>query len=139
MIAQSFFNKSLMLGSRPDFVIINTRSELNQFCKKMVRYTEPWDVSGDAITDLIVKSLTYEQDALLELQYLCMEVVCQYIGTLQCPEAETISKEIYTLGEEIFRELRDLRVYQNGYLFYQFFKTIGGDIVLIRLVPPNIQ
>jgi hypothetical protein len=87
----------------------------------------------DMIAQIVMESIMYEGRAQDELNYACVEMFMNELGT----ECETSYKRLANLlnrfGSDVFHKLRALKAYQNGYLYYQFHDWLGKDMVLRRL------
>lgn len=108
-----------------------------------IRLVEKFPLSVmDMIANVIMESIMYEQHARQELNYACLDLVKEELGT-ECVESwKRLANLINSFGEDILSKLQCLRAYQNGYLYYQFHAWYGNDLVLSRLdvekINPNL-
>ena len=123
-------------------VILNTNKIVSKLFSRTNLFTDI-DFEDRYIFEAIIRStiqsLTYEEDTQLELAYCCLEAVEQHLGEISVYKYRAALKALEVFGEEVFGELKRLRLYRNGYLFYQFNQLLCNDIVLIRIVPPEIS
>lgn len=140
MIAQSYsLQPSLQTPIGPDYLILNTSDLVTSLRKKL----EPTDADEKEILNSIFQSLMYSKNAHLELEYSCYYILNQMFGyngeCIHEPGVRPIIAELEKFGIELLEQLQRLNAYRNGYLFYQYMQMLGADIVLVRLVPPELN
>lgn len=133
-----------------DRLILET-TDLVRELRIRLRLLEELDFKEEEIIQLIFSSIMFEKDAELELAYECMNIVSECLGPMHHGEIQTgvgsvysldvksITSTMYVLGCELIKQLKHLRAYHQGYLFYQFMKMIGPDIMLAKFDPPKIS
>lgn len=96
----------------------------------------------DMIATMVMESIMYEKRAQEELNYACLELVRNEIGTECEASYMRLSRLINVFGEDVLNKLKYLRAYQNGYLYYQFHDWAGNDLVLrhfnVESLNPNL-
>lgn len=143
MMAQSLFRKFLALQqesrsaacSEPEHIILSTADIIKAVGQKFeslpgFSYDEEF-LSQEAV-DMILSYLHFEREAELEMGYGCLEMVDNFLGTAFADRTTDAANAMIALGTAILEQLRHIRAYQNGYLFYAFHSWCGKDLVLVR-------
>jgi hypothetical protein len=135
------------LNSRrsPDNLVISTREVI----KPLLKYVQAYGMQEGNILHQLVQSLAVEQDAEAELSFLCIAPLEERLhdpndvtdGELFLPTEAMAeySNVLHRLGQHLYRELRRHRMYQLGYLPYHYHSRHCGDLVLTRLMVPEID
>lgn len=121
-----------------DVIILNTSDVIKTLRLKTSRLKE-LDADEDHLLQLVVEALGYEKTAQMEIAYGCMDVIRQYLDVLCDEEFSVIAEALFIFGDALFAELKRVNAYRKGYLFYQYMQTLGNDIVLVKLVPPELN
>jgi hypothetical protein len=137
----------------PDFIILEVDAPGKDFLSRLrdldnmvpdkddLRSLEYFFASREVFIAMVLETLTYEKDAILELSYRLMEEVQGAMGSMpSTKEVDLAAEAIVTFGSSLYEELRRMRIYRNGYLPYQFARWLGNDLILQRLdvYPPNL-
>ena len=121
-----------------EYIILDTRTAIERLRRRMERLRN-LDADEDKILEIIIQSIAFNRSAEIELDYNCLDIVSQYLGHAYSDDVTDIAKAMSIFGKTILEDLRQLGAYKNGYLFYQFFKMLGPDVILVKLVPPEIK
>lgn len=137
----------LSLNSRrsPDNLVISTREVI----KPLLDVFQKYDMDEDILLGAVLHALEYERSAKDELSFLCMTPVEQWLHTHDgytyseqvryCSEAAKLANAMHKLGEHLIRQLQHYRVYTRGYLPYEYTRRWGHDLVLSKLMIPEID
>jgi hypothetical protein len=115
----------------------------------------------EEFADRVMQCLAYERRAEDELLSMCSEVAADCVMMMDSIEeyrsipqlaptmvtnlrnhsahATEIANLMYRLGSELHALLRELRLYRDGYLHYQFAGWVGHDMLLSRLLVPVLS
>ena len=128
----------------PQFIVLDTAGQLSALIPKIQRFPFlMWE--RDELISFILQAIAYEQQAALELDYSCMEIVTPTVGVSHknqadfavaaqfVQESDNAANAISQFGKAIIDQLRAIRAYSRGYLFYSFHSWAGNDIVLTKL------
>jgi len=135
-------------------IILDT-SKLIKDLRSKITLLRELDINETEIIQLVFQAIMFEENAELKLAHDCMDLVKSCLGDdYSCNMPATVSRSdllasytadvtgitnaTYSFGCELLQQLKQLRAYRNGYLFYQFMKMLDKDIVLIKFVPPPI-
>jgi SAM-dependent methyltransferase len=119
------------------YIILDTAKHMVELRKQLDLVRDTFD-DEEYVLQTVIQELMFEKNAQIDLAYCCLETVQHCLGEVYEAEAQIVASAINKFGEEIFRQLRDIRAYHNGYLFYQYMRILGNDIMLIRTEPPKI-
>lgn len=87
----------------------------------------------EMIATVVMESIMYEKRARDELNYACVELFMNELGS-ECENSyKRLAGLLNRFGEDVFTKLQYLKAYQNGYLYYQFHDWSGYDLVLRHL------
>lgn len=141
MIAPS----SSILHHPADNLVVDTREVI----KPLLDIFQKYDMDEDVLLQAILQSLTHERSARDELSFLCTTPVGQWVHDpdgyllgeciLYTNEAARLANAMYKLGEHLVRCFQQYRMYQRGYLPYQFQQRYGRDLILTRLSVPQLN
>lgn len=128
--------------SLPSGIILDTAG-LVSLLRSKTHLLSVIEADEDSIFQTVLAALTYENDAEIELAYRCLDIVRQYLGygyhgNDYNREIADLANAIVEFGNAIYKELRRLKAYHNGYLFYQYMQLLSKDIVLVRIEPPPL-
>lgn len=137
MIAQSYCHNPMgALPPAPDHLILNTAGLVKQL-RNAIRELD--DTEENEIVSSVLEALTYRNNAPLELEYSVNTIIAQRMGIENIEYFRPMIDAIEAFGQALFAELQRLNAYRNGYLFYQYMRMLNADIVLVRLVPPDLN
>ena len=128
----------------PQFIVLDTAGQLSALIPKIQRFPFlMWE--RDELVSFILQAIAYECQAALELDYSCMEAVALTVGVSHknqedfavaaqfVRESDNAANAISQFGKTIVDQLKAIRAYKRGYLFYSFHSWAGNDIVLTKL------
>jgi hypothetical protein len=92
----------------------------------------------DMVAQIVMESIHYEKQALHELNFACVDLFHEQLGTGSESSYTRLAGLINAFGESVLHKLRAMRAYQNGYLYYQFHDWLGRDMVLRHLHTDHI-
>lgn len=93
----------------------------------------------DALIRYVFESIAYENNAELELGYNALEIAHDAVGYSWADDVDVVVSAMVEYGTALYKQLREYRLYRQGYLFYQFNRWLGTDLVLARIDPPELQ
>lgn len=134
MITVSSSSKTLT----PDKVILDTIDLLKALRENINKIRDLDSEEADHVLQLIFEALHYDKNADFELEYGCLDVIRSFLGLSEREDFAEAETAIMEFSTELLKQIRRLRLYQNGYLFYQFLQTLGNSVVLVRIDPPEI-
>jgi hypothetical protein len=140
MIPHSF------LSSRPqDSLVISTRDVI----KPLLDIFRKYDMDEDVLLHAVIHAVVNEYQAKDELAFLCATPVEQWLhhpdgylfGEVQhyADEAVRLGNALHRLGEHLIERSRTYRLYQRGFMPYEYQKRFGSDLVLTRLMVPQLD
>jgi len=135
-------------------IILDTSALIKELRSK-ITLLEELDINEFEIIQLILQSIMFEKDAEIRLANECMTLMKNCLGpscfesiqenvinsrllTNYVNDVTSISNATYAFGCIIVNELRRIKAYRDGYLFYQFQQMLDKDIVLASFIPPKI-
>lgn len=92
----------------------------------------------DMLMEFIIGSLMYQDEAQYTLAFNVLEEVERALSLALDDDKYRIANAVVRFGEHLRQELDRLKVYQRGFLAYQFQQWLGHDLVLCRLIPPTL-
>lgn len=89
-------------------------------------------VDGQEMIVNLLQQLLVEKDALLNLDYQCMDLIERYCMRTQHEEFEAAYRYMRYLGMRLHTEIKTHRMYVNGKLPYRFYKLRSDGVYLQR-------
>ena len=145
-------------GYHPFNIIVDVGVDVSEFMfwLKPFDYLEP--DYHDVLTNIIA-AIGFEKHWKNELALTCLKLTNEVLGYMPIDaceddyeklglgqhfinrqnETEQIHKQLYKLGSAIQHQLKLLKAYQSGYLYYSFEDFVGKDILLHRLLYESIS
>ncbi len=136
MKAQYYWQSPANRSPIPENVILETAELLKTLRKRIEALTEA-DVSEESLLETIVCALGFEKNLQLELDVSCQCFARDLLGAEFAEKADVAASAMSEFGVELFKKLKDINAYQNGYLFYTFMRLLGKDMVLVRMEVPD--
>lgn len=136
MTAQSFYDFPIQQRPNkrtPDCIILNIGEIVKTLLNK-IRQLNDLIPEEDSIMELVMESLAYEQNAMLELSYSVLDTMREAMGSIYDADVTVASNAVMQFGDAVFKELQRIKAYHNGYLHYQFLQWLESDVILVRLV-----
>lgn len=89
-------------------------------------------VNIDVLTLLqqVITAISFQQRALLELDYLIFEIFSDGFASSICTETNEIRKMANFVGKKLYGKLEDNSLYIDGYMPYCVDKVVGTKVVL---------
>ena len=89
-------------------------------------------VNIDVLTLLqqVITAISFQQTALLELDYLIFEIFSDGFDSSICTETNEIRKMANFVGRRLYSKLEDNSLYIEGYMPYCVDKVVGTKVVL---------
>lgn len=118
----------------PEFIILDLGKPTREFIRFL--RTQEYHLFTEELylIELVMQSMQYERDALMELAYSVMAEVDAALGTTEMPrEWSSVANAVLKFGTQVYEQLCRHQIYRNGYLYYQFARWLGDDIVMQRL------
>lgn len=138
----------LSLNSRPapsDNLVISTREVI----KPLLDVFQKYDMDEDVLLGAVMHALEYERTARDELSFLCVTPVEQWLHehneftygeqVRYCTEAARLANALNKLGEHLIQQFKRYRLYTKGYLPYEYLRRMGNDLIVTRLMIPEID
>ena len=138
------FFRSVAPTITPDRVILDTtaliktlRTKLQQLHSDQLK--EDLLSKEDRLVELLVEALQFNNMHLeLELAVTCTDVLRSEFGICE-DDLEHVAHPLFDFGLGLYEIMQKLKAYQRGYMFYQFSQMLGPDVVIMRIMPPNIN
>jgi len=116
----------------PELIILDTAGIVRPLDRSLRNYpTMNWEM--EEVFQFILNAITYESRAKDELEYGCLDLVRESHSTDLATDVQNAISDVARLGRALIDQLRQIRAYHNGYLYYGFHSLMGGDLVLVRL------
>jgi hypothetical protein len=90
-----------------------------------------FDAQEELIMTLVFETMDTDANAETELQYECLNVFGDCIGSYFENDVKRVINAINVFGTEIHAELQEIGAYKNGKLNYSYKQMLGEDIVLL--------
>lgn len=128
-----------------DNIVVSTREVI----KPLLDVFQKYDMNEDSLFQAILEAIVKEHDAKNELALLCATPVGHWLHdpdgyllgetTLYANEAVRLANALHKLGDHLIRQLQRHQLYNRGYLPYQYQRRFGNDIVLTKLMLPELD
>jgi hypothetical protein len=92
------------------------------------------------LLQMLIEAVQFNKNVELELIVTCLDVVKNEFGISEDEESQQVAEALFDVGVRLHQLFeRQLRAYQRGYLMYHYLRSLGADIVLCRVVPPDLN
>lgn len=128
-----------------DNLVVSTREVI----KPLLDIFRKYDMDEDVLLQAILEAIAKERDAKNELALLCATPVGQWLHDpdgyllgetqLYTNEAARLANALYKVGEHLIRQCQRHRLYNRGFLPYQYHRRWGGDLLLTKLMLPELN
>lgn len=112
--------------------------QVSSAIKPLVVFLRHHECDEDEILAAIFEAIAYEKDAEPELGMLAVDKFQDWSQQTDEAVASRFSQAMYRIGMELFRDFQNHRLYQHGFLPYQYRKMHGQDVLVERLGVPEI-
>lgn len=119
-------------------IILDT-SDIIKRLRDQIKQLEVFETNEDEIISLVFQSIAYIKHAQMELEYRCLDIAGQYAGTRYSDDFVKLAEVIAEFGKSIIQRLIQFKIYHNGYLYYQFDNKVDKDLMLRKLLAPDIR
>jgi hypothetical protein len=113
------------------YIILDTNNLISKM-RDTIEELQNFDADEEKILILILQKLNNEIDAESELAYECMGLIEDSINTNYNYDIERITKIMYDIGMILFKDLKRINAYYKHMLMFDFDRTIGNNIILVR-------
>jgi hypothetical protein len=87
----------------------------------------------------VLQAIAYDQSAEITLELDVLDMVSQMVGGMWAADVELVAYGMVEFGQRLLQTLRYMNAYRNGYLSYQHGNWLGTDIMLHRLIVPELN
>lgn len=112
--------------------------QVSNAIKPLVTFLHNHDCDEDEILAALFEAIAYETNAELELGVLAFDKQRDWAEQTDTAVADRFSQLLYRIGLEMFRDFQNHRLYQHGFLPYQYRRMHGQDVLVDRLGVPEI-
>jgi hypothetical protein len=113
------------------YIILDTNNLISKM-RDTIEELQNFDADEEEILILIFQKLNNEINAESELAYECMGLIEDSINTNYNYDIERITKIMYDIGMILFKDLKRINAYYKHKLMFDFDRTIGNNIILVR-------
>jgi hypothetical protein len=118
----------------PSAVILDTDALLEKLRKDIVFLTENC-VPEDKILESVFEALQFDRNVEMELSLSAQFMLYNFLGEKLTDYERSFGSSIIDFGLALHQQLKQIRAYRNGYLFYHFCQLLGRDVVITHLEP----
>jgi hypothetical protein len=119
----------------PRYLILDSSDDY-RYLEMLTQYHPVED--GEAFR-VILECLTYENNALHELDIMGLDVATMMLEGGHGELSAFLSAAMVRAGHRLFRKLQAINAYYNGYLVYTYHHDLEGDLVLESLTEDDLK
>jgi hypothetical protein len=112
--------------------------QVSKAIQPLVTFLKHHDCDEDEILAAIFEAIAYEKNAELELGVLAFDKQREWSEQTDQAVATRFSELLNRIGLEMFHDFQNHRLYQHGFLPYQYRRMHGQDVLVDRLGVPEI-
>ena len=120
----------------PNYLILDTKDSVEYLRSKIGNLLE-FNADESKILPLVFNAIRYEEKAELELHYECMDIIASCLGHAYELDIEIIADAMIKFGTVMLYELKKLNAYIDGKLPFEYYKMVGRDVMLTRMLNIN--
>jgi hypothetical protein len=125
----------------PDHVIVDASEFVKPFqlCVRSVPAGTAYLFDNTDLLNSILQSICYEENAEISLEYDIMEKMRHVVGTTWDQYIDILAQGMIEFGYNLLNWFREQGLYVNGWLPYQYGRWLGVDIILQKVMAPDLN